>query len=104
MLYVVVVPRELPLQSPLPEQEERAAAALRRGADMLTEKQLAHTPHLERGRDIASTIHEMLKELPASHVVVPLSGDPQELENTKKLVGSVLGKVATEVIFVRAPG
>ena len=46
----------------------------------------------------------LLKELPASHVVVPLSGDPQELENTKKLVGSVLGKVATEVIFVRAPG
>lgn len=101
LVYVVIVPRELPLQSPLPKQEELAFAAIDQAKAFLKDQHLAHKPRLERGRDIASAIEDVLEEINANLVIIPLLSAPDQVESSAKLVKSVLAKVTKEVIFVR---
>jgi nucleotide-binding universal stress UspA family protein/anti-anti-sigma regulatory factor len=103
LVYVVTVPRDLPLQAALPEKEEEAAAALEAGKAFLVRRELAHTVHLQRGRDIASALEDLLQEIDASVVVVPLSNRRSDLDQSGSFVRSILSKVSREVVFVRGP-
>jgi anti-anti-sigma regulatory factor len=99
--FILLVPRELPIQAPLPKEEQAALAAIESGKTFLTKRHIRHKARLERGRDVASTINAMLEEIEATHVVLSLSSLPEELENSAKLVTSVLTKVPNPVVFVR---
>ncbi|MCO5297428.1 MAG: hypothetical protein M9921_11275 [Fimbriimonadaceae bacterium] len=101
LVYVVLMPRDLPLQAPMPEDEELAAKAIDHGKAYLAERNINATARLERGRDLASAVQEVANEINTSHVVVPLSPDPVKMEANQKLVRSVLEKVADIVVFVR---
>lgn len=98
---VVLVPRDLPLQAPLPQQEEKAAGALDRAHEFFSVKNLAFAPHIERGRDLGTTVAEIAARVKASHVIVPISAGEHELDATAKIVKSILAGVTAEAIFVR---
>ena len=101
LVYVVLVPRNLPLQAPLPAQEEEAAQVLERGKAYLGSHELGCTPRLERGRDLGATVRDLAEELSCSHVVVPLSADPVHLEAEERLVRALLENVRCETVMVR---
>lgn len=101
LLYVVLMPRDLPLQAPMPEDEELAVKAIEHGKSYLAGRNLSAVARLERGRDLASAVQEVANEVKISHVVVPLSPDPVKMEANQKLVRSVLEKVTQTVVFVR---
>jgi len=102
LVFPMLVPRELPLQSPLPELEEEAKYALRRAEAALIEASVPNTIRLERARDVGSAIHEAIQDDAASQVLVALPNDADALDNAVKLVKAVLSKVETPVMFVRA--
>lgn len=101
LVCVLVVPRELPIQAPLAKNEESTAHAIERAHAFFDGKDQLHDTMIRRGRDIASTLVEVLSEVQISHVILPLNDDPQEADNDAKLVKSMLVKVRAETIFVR---
>ena len=99
LVYVVEVPRDLPLQAPMPAQEEHAAKAIEYGKAYLTGRGIASNARLDRGRDLASAVHDVAVGIDASHVVVPLSRDPIEADDNQRLVTSMLVKLSHTVVL-----
>lgn len=103
ILFPLVVPRDLPLQAALPEEEELARQALDRADKSLNIEGVAHSLVLERGRDIASAIAAAIEEEPATHVLVGLPAGETPHDETATLVRNVLAKVKSSVLLVRGP-
>lgn len=101
VVYVVQVPRDLPIQSPLPKEEEAAYHVLAAAQGYLTTRKVAHTEHIERARDMAAAVNQVLAEVDASHVVLPLSPDENDLDDQAQLVKTILKRVPKTVVFVR---
>ena len=101
LVYVVIVPRDLPLQAPLAKEEEHAAQVLDGGKRLLSERNLPHVPRIERGREVAAALLEVMEETKAERLVVGLSSNPGDLDNNTKIVRSVLAKIYKQVVFVR---
>jgi anti-anti-sigma regulatory factor len=101
LVCVLIVPRELPLQAPLAKQEESTGRAIGRAHAFYDGKNQLYEARVERGRDIASTLAGVMDEVAVSHVVLPLNDDEKESEGNARLIKSVLGKLNSEVVFVR---
>ena len=102
LVYPLIVPRELPLQAALPDEEAAAKAALEAAAEFFG----SETPcdvTLERGRDIASTVAVALEETAIGHVILGLPRSEDGQDACGKLVRTVLAKVPCAVHFVREP-
>ena len=104
VVFPLIVPRDLPLQAPLPDQEAKAVQTLEEARTFLeaSNPKPPYRTKLERGRDIASTIVSALQEDEAQQVIVPISAATDDLDETAKLTKSVLSKVQTQVMFVSA--
>lgn len=103
LVYVVLVPRDLPLTAPLPKEEGLAAGAIERGKEVL-DRHLAVVPHIERGRDVATTLDAFVRLNKASLVVMSLGGRPGDVDGGAALIRSILAKLDQEIIFVRPQG
>lgn len=103
IIFPLIVPRDLPLQAALPEDEEIARLALERADKSLNVEGVAHTVLLERGRDVASAIVAALDEEPATHVLVGLPSAESPQDDTSKLIRNILSKVSASVLLVRGP-
>ncbi|HRF61063.1 MAG TPA: hypothetical protein PLH94_14255 [Fimbriimonadaceae bacterium] len=103
LVYPLVVPRELPLKSPLPELEASAADALKRARAILEESQVHCDVSVGRGRDVASTIVEALEASKATEVIVGLGPDADS-ESEMKLMKLILTRVTVPLLFVRGRG
>lgn len=99
--FVVVVPRNLPIQAPLAEEEDEAAQTLELAKKELSSRHVPHTVRLERGRDVASALEAVLAETGAKRVVVALSPKESELDAQLKIMRSILAKVHVPVVAVR---
>ncbi len=97
----IVVPRELPLQAPMPEQEMAAVAFMRLVEKRLVEKGVPCEFKLERTRDVATLVDEMATSVNASHVLVSLPEDHREDEESSKLFFSLMEKINRSIAFVR---
>lgn len=103
VMFPLIIPRDMPLQAALPEEEELAREALLLAEKNLEEDGVGHVMILERGRDVASAIVSALEEHPSTHVILGLPGDDAH-DQAGRLVRSVLDKVQrSAVIFVRGP-
>jgi nucleotide-binding universal stress UspA family protein len=102
VLYVVLIPRDLPLTAPMPREESQAAVAIDKARSVL-EKQGHSVPHIERGRDLASTIESFLIAIKGSMIVLPVATSSQDLENQSKVFKTLLTRLPQEVIFVKSP-
>lgn len=103
VVYPILVPRDMPLQAPLPEEEEKARETLTVADSILKRDEVAHALLLERARDVASALVSVLEEHPASHVILGMP--PEDSRDSEvKLVKSVLTKITKQaVILVRGP-
>lgn len=101
LIFPVIVPRELPIQSPLPELEAQAKAALEKAQANLTKAEISNSIRIERARDVASAIRDALEEMDANQVFVSLPTDSGSLDGGVKLVKSVMSLVRKPVLFVR---
>lgn len=102
LVYVVLVPRDLPLTAPLPKEEGLATSAIDKAKPLL-DKHVRYVPHVERGRDVASALEDFVEEIHASLVIIPLSSAASDVETSARLVKSVLTRIGEEVVFVRVP-
>lgn len=100
LICALLVPRHLPLQAALAESEQSAAHALERAKQFFDQRNLPHLDRIERARDVASALTEVLKEIPAVTIILPLSKDPMKMENNLTVVRSVSSKVEGQVMFV----
>jgi hypothetical protein len=99
--YVILVPRHLPLQSPLPAEEETAAKTIDEAKRELSARQVQHSVALERARDVASGLMQVVEETAATRVVCALSPNERELDDQLKALRSVLTRVPLPVVAVR---
>lgn len=96
----ILVPRELPIQSPLPTEEKQASEALHVAELIAEELKVPLDKDLARARDFASAIEDAIR--PSSlQVIVGLSPDSEALDANCKIVRSVLSRVSAPVSFVR---
>jgi anti-anti-sigma regulatory factor len=102
LVFIVLVPRDLPLTAPLAREERTATEAIDKAKAVL-DKTIRFVPHVERGRDLASALHDLIEETKASLLVLPLSPASSEVDNNARMMKSVLTKIREEVIFVRTP-
>lgn len=101
LICLLLVPRNLPLQSPLHHQEESARDAVRRAEEFFALREVVHVSQVERARDVASGLAEALEEIDAQLVVLPLMSDPIKVQDNLRIVESVTGKIGREIVFVR---
>lgn len=101
LMVPILVPRDLPLQSPLKEQESIAEIALQESAAYCEDHNVAYRVQMNRGRDIASIIQETLEENQVHQVFVPLDSDHDDHDRSARLVKTILAKVKHPVLFVR---
>ena len=99
---VLIVPREQPINAPLPKQEESTGRAIERAHAFYDGKHQLFQTRVERGRDIPAILKSVTDEVEVAVVVLPLNEDPMEAETNAKLVKGVTAKLKEEVIFVRA--
>lgn len=101
LAFVIVVPRHLPLQSPMPEAEAAAMKAIEPAQARFTEESISFETVIERGRDISSALNAVIERTGATQLIVPLGLDPERAEFDAALVKSLLEKVAIGLTFVR---
>ena len=102
MLFPIIVPRNLPLQAPMPEVEERALKAIEMGKERMKQYKTAYEVRLEHARDLPTLIHDVAEEAAADRVIFAISRrSPEKLEEGVKLISLILQKVACPVMFVR---
>ncbi|HXH61436.1 MAG TPA: hypothetical protein VNI20_08765 [Fimbriimonadaceae bacterium] len=102
LLFPILVPRNLPLQAPMPEIEKRAVDAIDAGKERLMEYRTTHEVRLERARDLPSLIQEVSQKEDAAWVIMalPLMREGSADEATR-LVSSLMAKVEAPLVFVR---
>lgn len=101
-VFPIVVPRELPLQAPLPEEEEVAKATFERASAHL-ENSISYDFRIERARDISGALQATLEEVNAIQVLIALPAQEEVDDKTLKLIRSVLTKVKKTVLMIRGP-
>ncbi|MEQ1823133.1 MAG: STAS domain-containing protein [Fimbriimonadaceae bacterium] len=102
LVCALMVPRHLPLTAPLADSEESAANAMNRAKSFFNERNIPHVDRIERARDVASALAEVLNDIDAEIFVLPLIKNEMHMDSNLNVVRSVLGKIHRQVIFVRA--
>ena len=97
----IIVPRDLPLQAPMPTEEAEAAQCAKDFESRLLERNIAHKVVLERTRDIPGLVAELAAEVGAEYVLVSLPDDHRNDEESTKLFYALLDKVDRSLVFVR---
>lgn len=101
LVFAILMPRELPLQAPMPKEEEAAAKAFSSAVKAFEETEIPVSERVERARDLASAIEMVQEEIALSGVVVGLPPEDETPDQTIKLVRSVLSKVTAPIVFTR---
>lgn len=99
--YVITVPRHLPIQAPLAEEEEEASRIIDQAKQELSRRQIPHSVKLERGREVAATLEQVVQETSATRALVVLSPDDAQMDGQLKTLRSVLSKLTVPVVAVR---
>lgn len=102
LLYPIIVPRNLPLQAPMPENESRAVKAIETAKAHMLRTKTAHEARVEHGRDYPSLIHTVTEEVNAARVIFAFSRrSPEKMQEGLTLVGSIMQKVTRPIVIVR---
>lgn len=102
LLFPIVVPRNLPLQAPMPEIEDRALKTIELSKARLTELRTPHEVRLEHTRDLPSLIHETAEEVDAARILVAFSRrNPEQMEAGVRKFFSIMQHVSRPIVLVR---
>lgn len=103
LLYPIQVPREMPINAPLPSVEKEAKAALDKAEELMSAQRVAHSMSVERGRDAVSAVQSAIEESVVDYILFGLPSDDSSGTDHGKLVSTAMAKLDPELIFVRAP-
>ncbi len=100
LVYVLEVPRHLPLAAPLPEEEAEAARTLAAAARCASGAGVTVEPHVTRARDAGEEIVAQATSLGASLIVLTYlpSGDPSDTLMART-ARTVLDRAPCEVVL-----
>ena len=101
LLIPVIVPRELPLQSPMPELEHAASVYAGIARARMDSAGVGYEVIVQRGRDFATLVQETAAEIDAAHVILGLPTNRAQDEQSGKMVKSLFDKVSRPLIFAR---
>ncbi len=102
LLYPIIVPRNLPLQSPMPEVESTAVKTIEMAKAHMLKTKTAHEARVEHGRDYPSLIQSIVEEVDAARVIFAFSRrSPEKMEEGLRLVGAIMHKVTRPIVIVR---
>jgi len=101
LVFAVVVPRDLPLQAPLAQQEDLAAATVDAARAFMKEQHLGCSIHIERGRDVASVLATVCEANNILSAFVPLPAGAEERDTAVQITRNVLARLNCTVFFVR---
>ncbi|MBX7134791.1 MAG: hypothetical protein K1X67_19150 [Fimbriimonadaceae bacterium] len=104
VVYPLIVPRDLPLQAPLPQDEAAAAQALGSAQQVFEASGIQNTIQLERARDVPSALADALEEMSPTQVIIGLSSLPSSVDAELKLAKLIMARVSAPLTFVRGPG
>ncbi len=97
----IMVPRELPLQAPMPEEEARAEKFIHEAKELLRHESFAYELRLERTRDLPTLVAETAEEIDAAHIVIGIAADHSEDQAMNKVIRNVMDRVNRSLLFVR---
>lgn len=103
LVYVVLVPRDLPITAPLPKEEETALNAFAEIEPLFAQDNIPTTRLVERGREMGTVLEDVMKERKAHTLIVALDPHDERLDHQLKIVRSILSKVRQAVMFIRPP-
>lgn len=102
LLYPIIVPRNLPLQAPMPNEESKAVKSIETAKAHLVRTKTAHEVRVEHGRDYPSLIHEVTEEVDAARVIFAFSRrSPEKMDEGLRLIGAIMHKVTRPIVIVR---
>ncbi len=105
LAFPILVPRELPIQSPMPGIEDRALAAIDKAKEALVKHGVVAEVRLERTRDMSALLDDISEEMQATYVIVSSPPRKNEADDASaaaiNLLRSVLHRVKRPVLFVR---
>lgn len=101
-LLPVVVPRELPLHAPVPEEETRLCMYGDKVRDAFEKGNNLTEIRLERTRDIPSLVAEIAEEINAEQIVVAVPSDKHITDESSRAIAAILNKVNRPLMFVRS--
>lgn len=101
LTFLLRVPRNVPLLSPMAAEEEAARETLERFETAVREERRLPVPRVERTRDPAARLVEVAETLRARSIVLALL--PDALEERTQITETVLFKASCDVIINRLP-
>jgi len=105
LVYVIEVPRTLPLGAPLPQAEAQAQAALDRAAQIVRMRDLNPVLHTERAREAAEGIIRAARDFDADVIVLGMRPDVGPSEALLgRTTDALLRRAPCEVIVDKVPG
>jgi hypothetical protein len=104
LAYFLEVPRQLPLNAPLPEEEMAAAQTLEAAEKWVRREGLTAVTHVARTRDTGEEIVHQAGVVHANMVVlsIPPEGDTPD-DFTRRIAHTVLDRAPCEVILNKMP-
>ena len=101
-VYVLLVPRALPVGAPLPEDEARAEQLLTRAEQEISN--VKSERHVVRGRHMADAIVEAATKLGASEVIVGLDSSSSEDESVASILQGLRDKAPCSLTVTQEVG
>ena len=98
---IIVVSRNKPLNTPMPEEESEAVALLERAEMVAKRNNLPYARHVERVRDAEEGLLQLIKTYKASHVYIGAYADHSHDDQFLRLVEMLLHRAPCNVIIAR---
>jgi anti-anti-sigma regulatory factor len=98
---LIAVPRNKPLNTPMPDEEAEAVALLERAEAVAKRHNLPYARHVERVRDPEEGLLQLIKTYKASHTYIGAYADHSHDEQFLRLVEILLHRAPCNVIIAR---
>lgn len=103
VMYPILVPQSLPMDTVMTEAEERASSSLKIAGNAFNAKQIPANLSIERARSLAAAVDAVAREMDERTAVISLPDEDVRLGEPSKTATSLLEKIGSEVILVRPP-
>lgn len=102
ILFPIIVPRDLPLHAPVPEEEHKLFAFAEKAREMFANTESLAEVRLERTRDIPALVAEIAEEINAQQVIVSIAASHDQDSDSARNFGALLTKIKQPLVFVRS--
>ncbi len=97
----IIVPRELPLQAPMPEYESAASTFADKAREVFQKVGVVNEVRIERAREFSGVVADQADQVGAGQVLVGVSASHLQDDDSAKAFRSLLDKVVQPLVIVR---